>query len=130
MPTSSGGVPDTDKVQVAYLTLSLTGTGTVDIGTVSGGDILIERIAFFLSAAAGGLTSVAVKTNNGTLDTLLAATILALLGVTGTNLTAFSGPIVLPNAKKIQGIFVGTGNAGTLRVAVVYRPLAAGAVIS
>lgn len=102
--------------------------GTYTIGTVSGGDIMIQDVTCYVSVAALGLVSVAVQTNDTTASTLLAATVLASLTV-GKSLTPFTTLTYLPSGKLIQGTIVGTGSGGTLLVVVRYVKLVSASVM-
>lgn len=125
-----GPLPDLSVEKAVLLSVSMAqAAGTYTVGTVSGGDIMVTRIQPFVSVSAGGLTSITLQTNNATLDVILAATLLATL-TAGRNQAPLVTPFVLPSTKLIQMVIVGTGNAGTLQLAVTYRPLANGAVLS
>lgn len=131
MSTFAPGMADTEKIKTAYLTFDLAqAAGTYDLGTVAGGDIFILMIALYNSIAGGGLTSVAITTNDTT-PTAILATAFPLAGLTGgLNLALFNAPFVLPSEKKIQGIIVGAGSAGMINLAVRYQPLTNGAMLS
>lgn len=127
---ASANSPSLLNAQAAELSFSLIHTaGTYTVGTVSNGDILIKSVTAYVSTAAVGVTSAALQTDNTTADTLLATTLLATL-TGGKNLTPFTTSIVLPSGGLIQGVIVGTGTAGVLKVVVEYYPLTAGATIS
>lgn len=121
---------DLEKVKTAYLTFNIgQAAGTYDLGTVSGGDILILQVAPYNSVAGAGLTSASIQTNDTGVTTILATTLLAAL-TGGLNLSLFNTPFVLPSGKKIQGTVVGIGSAGTIKLAVRYQPLTSGALLS
>jgi hypothetical protein len=101
---------------------------TYDIATASG-RILILEVVPYNDVAAAGLTSVTIQTNDATPATLLGSTLLAALSG-GKSLTPFLTRIVLGSGKKIQGTIVGTGAAGSIKVAVRYMPLSATATLS
>lgn len=96
--------------------------GNYTLATATGGDVLITKIQPFVVSAAGGLTSITLQSNNTTPDTVLTSTLAAVL-TSGKNLTALVTPFVLPSTKAIQYSIVGTGNAGSLTVAVEYESL-------
>jgi len=130
MSTAFGPLTDLSFVKTAYLTFNLAqAAATYDLGTVSGGDILVLTAAPYNSVAAGGLTTAAITTNDTLPTAILAATALVTL-TGGLNLTLFNTPFVLPSGKKIQGVIVGAGNAGTIKLAVRYQSLANGAVLA
>lgn len=103
--------------------------GAYDIATVTGGDILIIGIALYNDVAAGGLTSISIGTNDTTPVAILGSTNLAAL-TGGLNLTPFTTQTVLGSGKKIRGTIVGTGNAGSVKLAVRYMQLASAANIT
>jgi len=102
---------------------------TYDLVTATGGDVLVTRVTPFVSVAATGLVSITMQTNNTAADAVLASTLLnALTG--GTKLAVLATPVFLPSGKKIQYTIVGTGTAGSLKVALEYQPLDAGATLA
>lgn len=122
--------PDTSLTKTAYLTFNLSqNAGTYDLGVVSGGDIAISQIIPYNSVAGAGFTTAAIATNDTTPTVIAAATAAAVL-TGGLSMTPITVPIVLPSGKKIQGTIVGTGSGGTIKVAVIYHPLANGAVLA
>lgn len=105
------------------------GGTTYDLATVSGGAIILIAATAYVGTAVTGLTTLAVVTNNTIPVTLLAATAAAAL--TGDlSLAPFVTRSYMASGKKIQYTVIGTGTAGTMFLAVEYRPLAAGATIS
>lgn len=102
--------------------------GTYTIGTVSGGDIMVQDVTCYVSVAAVGLVSVAVQTNDTTVSQMLATTLLASL-TGGKSLTPFATLTYLPSGKLIQGTIVGTGSGGTLLIVVRYIKLASASVL-
>jgi hypothetical protein len=101
---------------------------TYDIATASGRILILEVIPYN-DVAAAGLTSITIQTNDTTPTTLLGSTLLAAL-TGGKSLTAFITRTVLGSGKKIRGTIVGTGTAGSIKVAVLYVPLSATATLS
>lgn len=123
-------VQDTEKAILKVFSFSMNqAAGTYTIGTVSGGDIVIQSIIPYVSVAGVGLTSVAVQTDDTTVTTILATTLLAAL-TGGKNLAILNTPFYLPSGKHIQGTIVGAGSGGNLQLAVLYYRVASGAVIS
>lgn len=106
------------------------GVGTsYDLAVVSGGAILVTSATAYVGTSVTGLTTLAVSTNNTIPVVLLTAT--AAASLTGDlNLTPFTTRLYLASGKKIQYTVIGTGTAGTMFLAVEYRPLTVGAVIA
>lgn len=120
----------TQQLFIAQGTCNLAqGVGTYDVLTVSGGDVLIDKVIAYVSTAAVGLVTDAIATNNTTPDVILAA--LAAASITaGKNLTPVISPIYLPSTKKIQHTIVGTGSAGVINIVVFYYKLSATSLLS
>lgn len=124
-----GARPDLTP-RAAVLSFNLAqAAATYNVGTVSGGNILIKSVTPFVSVAAAGLVSAALGTDNTTADVIIAATVLASL-TGGKNLTPMTVPLYLASGKHITGTIVGTGSGGTMLVLVEYYPLTDGAVIA
>lgn len=130
---SPWGSPDLTLVRQVVLSIDpikVGGAGTTyDLGTVSGGAILVLSATPYVGAAVTGLTTLAIQTNNTVAVPILAATAAAVLTI-DLNLTPFTTRLYLASGKKIQYTVVGTGTAGTMFLAVEYRPLATGAVLA
>ncbi len=111
-------------------TFTLTNNaGAYALATATGGDILVLDCLPYNDAAAVGLTSVSISTDDTTPVAILASTLLAAM-TGGKNLTALTTPFVLKSGKKIVGTIVGTGSGGTIKLAVLYLPLASGASLA
>lgn len=108
-----------NNVKYGVFTASLAqAAATYDLFTATG-DVMIKRIAFYNDAAAAGLVSAAIATNDTVPVAYLAAVLLAAL-TGGLNLTAFAGPSYLKSTKKAQYTIVGLGTAGTIKAFVEY----------
>lgn len=127
--SSGPSVADVNQLYTKTYSFNMSqAAGTYTIGTVSSGDIMVQDVTCYVSVAAVGLVSVAIQTNDTTVSTILATTLLvALTG--GKNLTPFTTLTYLPSGKLIQGTIVGTGSGGTLLVVVRYVKMASASVL-
>lgn len=97
--------------------------GTYTLATCTGG-VLIKSVTIFVATAGATLTSVAVQTNNTTVDAILSAVEGAVANVTGgKNLKVYTTLTVLPTTKLITYAIVGASGAGALTVVVEWVPL-------
>jgi hypothetical protein len=129
MPTWGPSGIDQLKVKRGVFNLAQN-AGTYDLLTATGGDVWVEVEQVFVRTAATGLTSVSIATDHTILGkTILASTLVASL--TGDAILSLTtAKFVLPSGKKIQGVIVGTGSAGTVDVVVKWAPLTAGATLA
>lgn len=133
MPISPGGIPDTSVTKVVNLAIDpvkVGGAGTTyDLGTVAGGAILVVAATPYVGAAVTGLTTLAIQTNNTVPIVILAATAAASLTIDLSE-PPLATRFYLASGKKITYTVIGTGTAGTMFLAVEYRPLATGATLA
>lgn len=127
--SSSGGA--TIIPLVAYPTADLAaGINTFTILTATGGDVLIQSIVVFVVTAGVTVTSASIQTDNTTVDQILSTAEGLLANLTaGKNLKVFSTPTVLPSGKRIRYTVAGSPGTGTLKLAITYLPLTAGATL-
>lgn len=128
--SSSGGLPILPLT--AYPSADLAaGINTFTILTATGGDILIQSIVVFVSAAGVTVTSASIQTDNTTVDQILSTAEGLLANLTaGKNLKVFSTPTILPSGKRIRYTVAGSPGTGMLKLAITYIPLSAGAVLA
>lgn len=99
--------------------------GTYDVYTATLGDVMVEKVALYVTAAAVGLVSVSIQTDTAQTVAVLGTTLAAVI-VLGLNLgTTFDNqkPFLIPLGNKIRVTIVGTGSAGNIRIAVIYRSI-------
>lgn len=122
-------VSDLEKSQVGNFSMNLAqAAATYDLATASG-DLIIDKIAFYVTAAGTVFTSVSVQTNQTTPAVLLSAVEGAVANVVSqkTMTIALTAPVVIKSGQKIQFTIVGATGTGTIVATAVYRPTTAGA---
>lgn len=109
-------------------------TGSYDLCTTSGGDLLIEKVVIYMVTAALTLTSITIQSNDSTPFVILNAADGAvanlLLGKTITTTWPQIQPFTLRNTKKIQFTIVGLTGSGSMKVSFLFAPITAGAILS
>ena len=122
---------DTQLSQIVRLTANLAqAAGTYDLGTVSGGGILIEKTSIYVATAGTLFTSVAIQTNQTNTTSILTAAEGALANIISQKVipaAAANQPIYLASGQKLQYVLVGLTGVGSLLVTVQYRPVDTGA---
>ncbi len=124
-------------LQATTLTANLAqAAATYDLGTVSGGAIIIDlqRLAIYVATAGATLTSVSIQTNQTNPTTILSAVEGAVANLTAQKNLVRAIPVIgglyLASGQKLQYTIVGSTGTGSLLVAVPFIPLTAGAVIA
>jgi hypothetical protein len=108
--------------------------GTYDLGTATGGDLLVDayNVAIFVTTAGATFTSVAIQTDQTTPAVFLTAAEGALANLTvNKNLihAVTIGSFLIKSGSKIRYTIVGATGTGALQVGIVYAPLTAGATL-
>ena len=128
----SPALSDTAQIRSAVFALNTNQTAaTYDLCTCTVGDIMIISAVPYMAAAVTGLVSVSIQSNDTTAVVILSAGNGILANLTaGTSLAPATTRFVLRATKKLQYTIVGTGTGGGMSLAVEYRPLASGALLS
>lgn len=106
---------------------------TYDLCTANG-DVLILRMGIYIATAGATFTSVSLQTNQSTPFTFLAAsegTVANLAAAQKSVPLSWNqvDPVALKNGQKIQYTIVGSTGTGSLKVALSYLPVTAGAFL-
>jgi hypothetical protein len=124
-------------LQAVTLTANLAqAAATYDLGTVSGGNIVIDiqRLAIYVATAGATLTSVSIQTNQTNATTILSAAEGAVANLIAQKNLVRAIPVIgglfLASGQKLQYTIVGVTGTGSLTVAVPFMALTAGATIA
>jgi hypothetical protein len=128
---------DTAVIKTKQFTINCAqAAATYDLATVSGGDILIHDVGVFCTTAGATFTSLAIATNTTTATPIMSAAegavanLTALKNIVHVFPPTNTGPVLLPDTKKIQYTLVGSTGTGSVKVTVRYQSVVPGADIS
>lgn len=133
MSVTGGGITpggqSANTAQSKSLVFNLNAAAATYTLATAVGDVWVEVIGNQVKVAAGGLTSAQLVTDHATPKAITASTILASLTL-DANIAQTTSLFLLPSGKRIQGIIVGTGNAGEWDVFIRWSPATAGASLA
>lgn len=110
--------------------------GTYDLGTASGGDILIDlqKLAMYVATVGATFTSVSIQTNQTSTTTILSAVEGAVANLIAQKNLVRAIPVIgglmLKSGQKLQYTIIGATGTGSLNVVIPYMPISMGAIIS
>ena len=128
-------IPIRDYInKVAVTTIDLNqAAGTYDLFTGTIQNVVVEKLIIQMpDAAAAGLTSISIQTNETTPQVFINSQQGALGNLTALAQIAKEAPIVITTGKKIQLTITGTttGGAYVCTITVLYKAVVAGGTLT